>query len=76
MYFSKEQGKQILDLSGDLILTHNKNLVIGRVKSAAPASIRNAKSIMLNSLSFFRRIQATFIVVRYIWKRVKPVEGE
>lgn len=74
MYFKKENGKQILDLAGDLIISHNKNLVISRVKSAAPASVRNPLYVMINELSFYRKVKATFLVVRYIWKKVKPID--
>ena len=45
MYFFKLKGKQMLDLRGDLILTHNDALVKSRIKSAAPAGVRNARYI-------------------------------
>ena len=74
MYFTKENGNQILDMAGDLVLTKNNNLVIARVKSAAPKAVRNAKHILLNELSFFRKVQATLQVARFIWSRAKPID--
>lgn len=76
MYFKKEGGKQILDLKGDLVLTKNNNLVIGRVKSAAPAAVRNGKYILLNKLGFFRKIQATLQVINFIWSRIEPIDHD
>jgi len=67
MYFYKSQGKQILDLRGDLVLTHNDALVKGRVKSAAPSGVKNSKYILLSGLSFVRKVKATFHAIRFIW---------
>lgn len=67
MYFYKDKGKQVLDLRGDLILTHNDALVKGRVKSAAPAGVRNAKYIILAGMGFLRKIKATFHAIGFIW---------
>lgn len=68
MYFYKEKGKQVLDLRGDLILTHNDVLVKGRVKSAAPASVRNAKRIEgIANMGLVPKVKATFAAIRFIW---------
>ena len=67
MYFYKNRGKHVLDLRGDLVLTHNDALVKARFKSAAPAGVLNAKYILLTGLSFARRIKATWHAVRFIW---------
>lgn len=67
MYFYKKQGKQILDLRGDLIITHNDAIVKGRIKSAAPASIRNIKYVLLNTKGFIYRIKVTIKVINFIW---------
>ena len=67
MYFFKQKGRQILDLRGNLILTHNKNLVTGRIKSAVPASVRNAKYISVASFGIYRKIKATFHAIGFIW---------
>ena len=67
MYFYKKNGKQILDLRGDLIITHNDAVVKGRVKSAAPSSIRNIKYVLLNAEGFIYKIKATILVIYFIW---------
>lgn len=68
MYFFKKGGKQLLDLRGDLVLTHNDNLVKGRVKSAAPASVRNAKYIQnIPSMGFWGKVRATKAAISFIW---------
>lgn len=70
MYFYKEKGKQVLDLRGDLVLTHNDNLVKGRVKSAAPAAVRNAKYIQdIGRMGFWRKVRATLHVIKFIWSK-------
>jgi hypothetical protein len=74
MYFYKKQGKQMLDLSGDLIITHNNGLVIGRVKSAAPAGVKNAKYILLVTLGFYGKIKATYHAIKFIWSNITPIE--
>ena len=67
MYFYKSQGKQVLDLRGDLVLTHNDALVKGRVKSAAPAGVQNAKYVLLPELGFVGKVKATFHAISFIW---------
>ena len=67
MYFFKESGKQVLDLTGNLILSFNDSLVKARAPSAAPDAVKNRKSIMINELGFYRKIKATFIVIGFIW---------
>ena len=68
MYFYKEKGKQILDMRGDLVLTHNNALVKGRVKSAAPSAVRNGKRIEnITRMSWFRKIKATWAATAFIW---------
>lgn len=68
MYFYNLKGKQALDLRGDLVLTHNAALVIGRVKSAAPSAVRNAKYIAdIPSMSVWRKLRASWAALRFIW---------
>lgn len=68
MYFFKKNGKQMLDLRGDLVLTHNDALVKGRVKSAAPAGVRNAKRIEnIPNLSFWQKVRASRAALSFIW---------
>ena len=68
MYFYKKGGKQVLDLRGDLVLTHNDALVKGRVSSAGPASSTNPKRIQdIVNIVFFRTVKATLAAIRFIW---------
>lgn len=68
MYFFKVQGKPRLDLRGNLILSHNDQLVKARVPSAAPECVKNGKYIPdLKSGGFWRRVRATFAAIRFIW---------
>ena len=67
MYFFKENGKQVIDLTGNLILSFNDALIKARAPSAAPDAVKNKKFIMINELGFYRKIKATFIVIGFIW---------
>ena len=68
MYFFNLKGKQFLDLRGDLILSHNDELVKARVATAAPRYVKNAKFIIdIASLKPFRKLRATFAAIRFIW---------
>ena len=60
----------MLDLRGDLILTHNEALVRGRIKSAAPASVRNATYVAgVHSMGFLGKLNATRVALGFIWAR-------
>lgn len=68
MYFYKQKGKQILDLRGNLILSHNDSLVKGRIKSVAPAAIRNGSRIEdIPSMGVWRKLWATKAAIAFIW---------
>lgn len=69
MYFFKKKGKQYLNLTGNLILSHNDILVKARLKSAGPSGILYPKYIMLGN----HRIKATFAVLRFIWGKPNPL---
>lgn len=69
MYFFKKKGKQYLDLTGNLILSHNNILIKARVTSAAPNGVLYPKYIMLGS----HRIKATIAVLRFIWGKPNPL---
>lgn len=71
MYFFLNKGKQELDLQGNLILTNNINLITSRIKSAAPSHVANAKYIKLQNAGFFKKLNATFYVIAYIWTKQK-----
>lgn len=68
MYFYKKNGKQFLDLTGDLFLTHNDNPVKTRGKSAAPNAIKNSTYIQLHNVGFFRKVFIMFYVAVWIWR--------
>ncbi len=68
MNFFLVRGKQHLDLSGNIILSKNRNFVEAPVKSSAPR-IHRAKYFMLQSLTTRQKIVATFRVIGFIWGR-------
>lgn len=75
MYFFKSKGKQVLDLHGDLVLTHNKALVIGRSKSAAPSEVKNGRYVLLPNLTAWGKFKACLIAWRFIWSRsIEPID--
>lgn len=67
MYFFKNKGKQYLDLTGNLILSHNDRLVKARVKSAAPVKVLSAKYVLISTLNIKNKIIATWMVLIFIW---------
>lgn len=76
MYFFKKDGKQVLDLRGDLILTHNDDLVRTRVKSAAPRYVRNATYICgIPELGFMAKVRASFMALGFIWGKSQKLEN-
>ena len=77
MYFYNQKGRQVLDLRGDLILTHNPALVIGRVKSAAPSAVRNARYIAaIPSMGVVRKVRASWAALRFIWGKSEALKEE
>ena len=77
MYFYLKKGKQVLDLRGDLVLTHNDALVKGRVKSAAPTAVQNARYIHgIADMGFFRKLRATKAAIGFIWGRSQALTSE
>jgi hypothetical protein len=76
MYFYKKKGRQMLDLRGNLILSHNPSLVRGRIKSAAPAGVRNAVYIdNIPRLPFIRKVRASWAALTFIWGRSQELTG-
>lgn len=68
MYFFKLKGRQMLDLRGDLILSHNQTLVRGRIKSAAPAGVRNGQWVEnIPAMSTWRKVKTSLHALRFIW---------
>ena len=77
MYFFKLKGRQILDLRGDLILSHNPQLVRGRIKSAAPASVRNGQWVEdIPAMSMWRKVKASWHALRFIWAPSRALTTE
>lgn len=68
MYFFKKKGKQYLDLTGDLVITHNTDPLKTRSKSAAPAGIRGGRYIALHGKGFFRKVFIMFWVAAFVWR--------
>lgn len=68
MYFYLQKGRQVLDLRGNLVLSHNPEFVRGRVKSAAPAAVRNGKYIKgIPRMSFWRKVKTSWAALKFIW---------
>ena len=68
MYFHTRDGKQRLDLRGNLILSHNTDLVKMRNKSAGPRSVHNGKYVVnITRLAFVRKVRATWAAIKFIW---------
>lgn len=81
MYFYKLKGKQMLDLRGDLVLSHNDGLVVARYKSASPKGVRNATYVVgIPKLSTWGKINASLAALRFIWtaksQALDPIEEE
>lgn len=66
MHFYYVAGKQHLDLTGNLILSKNPQLVSAPAKSAAPKTHRGSY-ILVERLTFLQRLRVTYIAVVYIW---------
>ena len=76
MYFYKEQGKQHLDLTGDLIITHNRNIITARVPSAGPSKVKHAQYIEARKLNLMGKLRATVVALLYIWGKQPSIEEE
>lgn len=77
MYFFKKQGRQYLDLTGDLILSQNDRLVKARSTSAAPHKILSAKFVVnCGDLNLRGKLKATLLVLRFVWGKPQPLLPE
>ena len=75
MYFYKHKGKQILDLRGTLVLSHNKDIVRTRTKNNGPRRVVNGLTIRdIPNLKFFRKIRATWSAACFIWGKSQAME--
>ena len=68
MYFFKKEGRQYLDLTGNLILSHNDQLVKARVKSAAPTKVLNAQyAVNVKQLNFRNKLKLIWMIYKFIF---------
>lgn len=63
MRFYKRKGKQHLDMTGDLVLTRNKDLCSCSSRSAMPHSVKGGYLLDVSK----HRLTATWLAVRFIW---------
>lgn len=69
MHFRKVQGKQHLDMEGDLLITRERTVVATVSKSAGPAKVTNARSIHLPELTTRgKKLRACIIACLKIWR--------
>jgi hypothetical protein len=77
MYFHKLNGKQAVDFRGDLILSHNDQLIKTRSKSSAPRAAKNAKYILdISNLGLFKKLRATGAAISFIWGPSQALTAE
>lgn len=76
MHFYKLKGKLQLDLTGNLVLSHNKEFISAQVSSAGPRRAANAKYIMLRGAKFRQRIKATTHALAFIWGKQEANSDE
>lgn len=77
MYFFLKSKKQYLDLTGNLILSHNDRLVKVRTKSAGPTKVLNSKFVLnCGQLTFIGKLKATKIALKFIWGKPNPLTAE
>jgi len=77
MYFFLKSKKQYLDLTGNLILSHNDRLVKARTQSAGPTKVLNAKYVVnAGDLNFRGKLKATKLALGFIWGKPNPLIAE
>ena len=68
MYFFKKKGQQQLDLTGNLILSHNDRIIKARGRSAAPAGVKHGRYVLeVHALGFFSKVRLLCSVAGFIW---------
>ena len=67
MLFYMKGGKQHIDLGQEFILTLDHNLITTQLKKGAPSGVHNATYILLRKISFWGRIRATLLTIKFIW---------
>lgn len=77
MHFYKNHGKQILNMKGDLIVTHNKDVVSALSKSAGPSQVLNARFLPnVGELRFIDKLEVILIVVKFVFGEDKAAPLE
>lgn len=67
MYCYLKNKKLHIDLTGNLVLSHNDAFIKARVSSAAPR-VKNGKSIFdISNLNWFLKIRVTIAAIKFIW---------
>ena len=66
MLFTKVKGKQYLDMSGNLVLTKNEQLVAVTAPSAMPKGIQGGEHAFVRKGS---RLRATLTALNFIWSK-------
>lgn len=68
MHFYKRKQKQVVDFTGDFIITHNESLVTAQVPGAAPRYAENATYIAdVSRLSFSDKLRCVWRAARFIF---------
>jgi len=67
MHFYKKDGRQELDLSDSLVLTHGK-LITYKSKSATPFAVHNARFAQhISTIGFIRKLGVAWVVIKFIF---------
>lgn len=73
MHFHLKKGRQILDLSGNLILSKRDDLVTSFPSSAGPKRVRFAHYVPgLHKAGIIGKLKASRAALRFIWGRWWP----
>ena len=68
MMFYKKNGKQILDMRHDLVLTRQSELIEANAKSCAPRRVVFARHVPnIGKLGFLGKLSASWSAIRFIW---------
>lgn len=67
MRFYRKKRKQILDLTGDFVMTHNDVIVTGVCKSASPGHVVIGSDTHMIRGNLWQRLKITGSAISYIW---------
>lgn len=75
MYFYKHKGKQYLDLRGNLILSHNPEIIRARSKNNAVARAQNASYVKdLPNVKFLPKLRVLWRAFRFIFGKSQALD--